>query len=44
MIRACSASLMAPQPAISSSVRAQPRQTPRCGSIWHTLTQGDFKP
>jgi len=44
MIRACSSSPMAAQRAISSSVRAQPKQTPRRGSIWQTLTQGDFKP
>ena len=31
-----------PQRAISSSVRAQPRHRPRCGSIWQTLMQGDF--
>ena len=37
-----SASVMLPQRAISSSVRAQPRQRPRCGSFWHTLMQGDF--
>ncbi len=33
---------MAPQRAISSSVRQQPMHTPRAGSIWQTLTHGEF--
>jgi hypothetical protein len=37
-----SASLSCDQRAISSRVRQQPMHTPRAGSIWHTLTQGDF--
>lgn len=44
MIRSRSSSLIAPQRAISSSVRAHPRHSPRSGSIWQTLTQGDFIP
>ena len=42
MIRSRSSSVKDAQRAISSSVRAQPRQRLLCGSIWQTLTQGDF--
>ena len=35
-------SLMPPQRAISSSVRQQPMHTPRTGSIWQTLMQGEL--
>jgi hypothetical protein len=41
MTRARSVSLIEPQPAISSSVRQQPRHTPRAGSIAHTLMHGE---
>jgi hypothetical protein len=42
MIAARSASSICDQRAISSSVRQQPRHTPRPGSIWQILTQGDL--
>jgi hypothetical protein len=40
MIRLRSASPIMPQRAISSSVRAHPRQKPLAGSIAQTLMQG----
>jgi hypothetical protein len=42
MIATRSASVIPPQRPISSSVRQQPMHTPRAGSIWQTLMQGDF--
>ena len=41
IVSRCASSICA-QRAISSSVRQQPRHTPRTGSIWQTFTQGDF--
>ena len=41
MIATLSGALMPLQRAISSSVRQQPMHTPRTGSIWQTLMQGE---
>jgi len=42
MIAVRSSSFIAPQRAISSRLRQQPRHTPRAGSIWHTLMHGEL--